>query len=80
LKLQYDETLSNFAFSINLRRYSMAFDNKTSKEGGDMLKAKEMFDASALLVGRATHCLLILYRCTCARSLHPPHTGARAKA
>ena len=24
-----------------------AFNNKTSKEGGDMLKAKEMFDMSA---------------------------------
>ena len=28
-----------------------AFNNKTSKEGGDMLKAKEMFDMSAKVVG-----------------------------
>ena len=28
-----------------------AFNNKTSKEGGDMLKAKEMFDMSARVVG-----------------------------
>ena len=28
-----------------------AFNNKTSKEGGDMLKAKEMFDSSAKAVG-----------------------------
>ena len=28
-----------------------AFNNKTSKEGGDMLKAKEMFDMSAKAVG-----------------------------
>ena len=28
-----------------------AFNNKTSKEGGDMLKAKEMFDISAEVVG-----------------------------
>ena len=28
-----------------------AFNNKTSKEGGDMLKAKEMFDMSAEVVG-----------------------------
>ena len=28
-----------------------AFNNKTSKEGGDMLKAKEMFDMSQKVVG-----------------------------
>jgi len=35
LKLQYDETLSNFAFSFNLRRYAVASGAAVAAVGSD---------------------------------------------
>jgi hypothetical protein len=66
LKLQYDETLSNFAFNFKLRRYSVA----APKPNTDFWKDMGNIAMGIVWQTAGPDCLLIVYQCTQHRAGH----------
>jgi hypothetical protein len=90
LKLQHSETLSNFAFKTNLRRYTLALDNAALKLSKSMVGrcrltlSKPVLKAPMLSALEARNCNVIkcfqrlVSNSTCAATAWPPGQVAMA--